>query len=380
MNAEVAVVGLGAAGSMALWRLAERGVNVIGFERYGIGHDHGSTHGETRAFFHIDPEGPAYVPLTARGAELWRELQDITGVELKSEVGGLFVGKEGSDFVTELDTLIAQEGYAHERLTADDIRERFPAHRVSDSDVGIFDPLSAFLRPELSVRTAVSAAVATGNAEVFDHAEVTKIESHANGVTIHVGEKRVDVDQVIVASGAWTGNLLQEKNLPLTPLRIPMTWFSAEPGREDWFSPEKFPVFFRDLGDQQGWGFPTLSSVGSKIGLDGKYGEFLEDPSTNHDRPIEDDKLETIIRYVRGAFDGLQPVPTTVQPCMVTWADKEDFIIGPLEGDPRIILLSACSGRGMKHSPASGEIAAQLAVGEQPYADISSFSVAAARP
>ena len=38
-DAEVAVIGLGAVGAMALWRLAERRVRVEGFERFGIAHD-----------------------------------------------------------------------------------------------------------------------------------------------------------------------------------------------------------------------------------------------------------------------------------------------------------------------------------------------------
>ncbi|GAA2187309.1 FAD-dependent oxidoreductase [Leucobacter alluvii] len=379
MNADIAVVGLGATGSMALWRLASRGVKVAGFERHGIGHDRGSTHGETRAFFHIDPEKAAYVPLTERAAELWSELSEASSVQLKVDVGGLFVGAEKSELITDLDALIAQEEYAHERLSCDEIRTRFPAHRVSEGDVGIFDPLTAYLKPELAVRAAVGEAVKTGNAEVYSHAGVSRIEPHAAGVTVHVGEERYEFDRVIVAAGAWTGSLMPEYRLPLEVRRIPMTWFTASPGREEWFTPERFPVFFRDIGDQMGWGFPTLSSIGTKIGLDGRYGEVLEDPSVNRDRAIEADKLDSIQRFVQGAFDGIDPHPTTVHPCMVTWAGKEDFIIGPMEENPRVVLLSACSGRGMKHSPATGELAVQHALNEVPFTDVSMFTPRVAR-
>jgi sarcosine oxidase len=47
---DVVVVGLGAFGSAALWRLAERGCDVAGVERYGFGHPQGSSHGMTRLF------------------------------------------------------------------------------------------------------------------------------------------------------------------------------------------------------------------------------------------------------------------------------------------------------------------------------------------
>jgi glycine/D-amino acid oxidase-like deaminating enzyme len=45
MRADVAVIGVGAMGSMALWRLAARGASVIAFERFEPGHDRGSSHG-----------------------------------------------------------------------------------------------------------------------------------------------------------------------------------------------------------------------------------------------------------------------------------------------------------------------------------------------
>jgi sarcosine oxidase len=46
---DVAVVGLGAMGSAALFDLARRGVRAIGFEQFEPGHDKGSSHGESRA-------------------------------------------------------------------------------------------------------------------------------------------------------------------------------------------------------------------------------------------------------------------------------------------------------------------------------------------
>ncbi|PYP64252.1 MAG: hypothetical protein DMD26_13510 [Gemmatimonadetes bacterium] len=42
---DVIVVGLGAMGSAALYHLAQRGVRVVGFDRYAPPHNMGSTHG-----------------------------------------------------------------------------------------------------------------------------------------------------------------------------------------------------------------------------------------------------------------------------------------------------------------------------------------------
>jgi sarcosine oxidase len=47
-DADVIVVGLGAMGSAVTLRLAQRGLRVIGIDRFRPPHDRGSTHGQTR--------------------------------------------------------------------------------------------------------------------------------------------------------------------------------------------------------------------------------------------------------------------------------------------------------------------------------------------
>jgi sarcosine oxidase len=47
-DADVLIIGLGAMGSMALWRLAGRGAKVVGFDRFQPPHALGSSHGESR--------------------------------------------------------------------------------------------------------------------------------------------------------------------------------------------------------------------------------------------------------------------------------------------------------------------------------------------
>ena len=77
-DAEFAIVGLGAHGAQAFWRLAARGTDVIGFEQFLPGHDRGSTHGQTRLFRTLCLEHPGLVPLARRSLGLWRELEEQT--------------------------------------------------------------------------------------------------------------------------------------------------------------------------------------------------------------------------------------------------------------------------------------------------------------
>ena len=61
---KVAVIGMGAAGGAAARFLALAGHDVTGFEQFRIGHDRGSSHGESRIVRYTYPD-PFYSELMA---------------------------------------------------------------------------------------------------------------------------------------------------------------------------------------------------------------------------------------------------------------------------------------------------------------------------
>src|SRR4249919_3323424 len=96
---DVAIVGLGAAGSAAAWQLARRGVRLIGLDRFTPPPSFGSSHGYGRIILEAYAEGPAYVPLVQRAFTLWDELEALTTTPLRIVTGGLTVGAPGSALV-----------------------------------------------------------------------------------------------------------------------------------------------------------------------------------------------------------------------------------------------------------------------------------------
>src|SRR5438270_8244590 len=100
MQADVAVVGVGAMGSMALWRLAARGARVVGLERFEPGHDKGSSHGESRIIRTAYYEGPQYVPLVQESFTLWRQLERESGTSLLTTTGALMIGHPDGGLVS----------------------------------------------------------------------------------------------------------------------------------------------------------------------------------------------------------------------------------------------------------------------------------------
>jgi len=92
LHVDYLVLGLGGMGSSALYHLARRGLNVLGIEQFGIAHDRGSSHGETRIIRKAYFEHPNYIPLLQRAYELWRELEQESGKRLFNPCGLMVAG------------------------------------------------------------------------------------------------------------------------------------------------------------------------------------------------------------------------------------------------------------------------------------------------
>src|SRR5260370_10724482 len=104
---DVIVLGVGGMGSAALFELARRGRRVLGLEQFGVAHDRGSSHGETRIIRKAYFEHPDYVPLLHRSYDLWHELERETGRKLLHPVGLFIAGNPACE--SGSGTLLAAE-------------------------------------------------------------------------------------------------------------------------------------------------------------------------------------------------------------------------------------------------------------------------------
>jgi sarcosine oxidase len=52
---------------------------------------------------------------------------------------------------------------------------------------------------------------------------------------------------------------------------------------------------------------------------------------------------------------------------MVTDSPDEQFLVGRLAGEPRVVVAGGDSGHGFKHAAGIGEMLAQIVTGEHPY-------------
>jgi sarcosine oxidase len=354
-------------GSHALWRLAARGKEVIGFEQFRPGHPLGSTHGLTRLFRTLCMEHPGLVPLARRSLALWRELEEESGSSLVRVTGGLMIGRRESATVQGVLDAAQVHGQPVRTLSAPELRKDYPQHAgIRDDEVAILDPEAGVARAEAAVLAATEAAARAG-AELVQQVAVKGIELIDEGVLIRTAVRDFRVRQAIVTPGPWLYQLFPK--LPMRPTRTPLTWFKPVDDAAS-FDLARFPVFIRELQDgNRLWGHGSDVDHDVKIGPENDPNYRLVDPNTI-DRYITRADYAFVSQLVTQALPGLDPVPSATITCMVTRTPDLQFLVGRPGGDPRLLVGGGDSGHAFKHASGIGEALAQMACGEQVFTDL----------
>jgi sarcosine oxidase len=364
MDAEVVVVGLGSMGSQAAWRLASRGVNVVGFDRYRPPHTLGSHHGGSRIIRTAYYEAPEYVPLARRSFQLWRQLEQETASSLLTMTGGLDMGPpDSAEYAGALRSAL-EHGLEHEVLTPAEMARRFPQHVLREGELGLLEAEAGFLLPEDCICAALSRAASLGADLHFDCA-VESVTPNGRGVTVEAGGRRWQARRAVVAAGAWNAKLgLPGLAVPLRVVRQSQAWFGSS--QSDHHAPSAAPVFIRHVsgdghpGTGFAYGFPSLDGSTVKVGVAEDHGPV--DPDTIDRTPTAGDAA-AVSRFVADTMPDLDPEPVRVAVCLQEFSPDHHFVVGPLPGAPEIVALLGFSGHGFKFASAIGEAAADFATG-----------------
>jgi sarcosine oxidase len=380
-EAKVVVIGLGAMGAAATWQLAARGVPVTGIDQFAPPHPYGSTHGETRITRLAVGEGPEYVPLVLRSHELWRELEAETGQCLLHATGGLILGTGGNEFLASTRASAERFGILHEDLEADELRRRFPMFTAEEGTEAYFEPEAGWLSPEATVSATLElgrrhgAALCLGQRVTGWSATDEGVEIITDG-GIHRGER------LVLCAGPWLGDLFPEGRERFAVYRQLLLWFpvAEAPARL-----AEMPVFVWDFGGVRGamvhldgfYGFPPVGGPhdGLKVATEA-YGQTTVPDGRQHSASAAE--AEHFHReYLAARLPWLGTRPVRSVSCLYTSTLGSRFVIDRHPEHDNVLIVSACSGHGFKHSPAIGEAVARWAAGEAVSADLAPFTLAA---
>lgn len=359
---DVVVVGLGAFGSAIAWRLAARGVSVIGVERHSVPNDLGSSHGQTRIFRTVSQNHVSLYSMAMLSRRLWLELEDESGDELLAQTGAMVVGHKDQGRIADTNAVIAAHDLHPRVLDADEIRREYPVFgNVADDEVAILDDKGGALFPEKCVAAAADAAGRSG-AQLLENTEVFGHVRDGDGVVVQTSAGDLRAARVVYATGSWTAKLFPE--LGLDPLRIPQTWFTYSGESNASPSIVELPPFQRDLQGVHGvWGHGAAAPGWlTKIGTHGHPFRNRTVDTDNIDREVHPEDIEYLSKLVAHSFPVLNPVPAESDICLLNESADEQFALGPIT-DPHVLVAAGESGQGFKHATGVGEIIADLCLG-----------------
>jgi sarcosine oxidase len=371
MTFDAIVIGLGAMGSAAVASLARRGCRVIGIDKYAPGHDRGSSHGATRVIRLGYFEHPSYVPLLRAAYPLWRDLAAKSGLPLLNITGIVEIGAPDCELIAGTLRSSRLHGLAHDVLDQAGLMRRFPAFRVPQGYVGVFQPEGGFLRAEQAIQAQLALAREAG-AQLRVGEEVVAVEPHGAGVRVVTRDGAIDAGCAIVAAGPWVKSVLPGLPAPIRVTRQVLGWF--EPHDRALFAPGCFPVFMLQNADGIFYGFPDDGANGVKVAKHHHADESVDPDRCGREVSAADEEMiRAVLAAHLPAANGRRLAATT---CLYTMTPDGDFILDRLPGHAAIIVASPCSGHGFKFAPVIGEILADLAIAGTTSHDISRFALA----
>jgi sarcosine oxidase len=350
------VVGVGGWGSAALYQLARRGLKVCGVEQFGVGHDRGSSHGDSRIIRMAYFMHPDYIPVLRRAYELWRELEAAGDATLMTLNGLLCLGAPEGPLIQGLERCYAAHAIDHERLSPAEAMRRFPQFAIPEDAACYFDPYGGFLRPEACVRAQVAGATAAGATVLVDD-PVISLRQQTGSVEVRTSRQTLHARKVMVAAGAYTNQLLGALgSSPIRVLRKVLFWY--RPAAPERFAPERFPAWLAEDEGRELYGFPTLDGATVKA-AEHSGGQEIAAPENVCRELLPDDE-----RPLRPFLDRLFPEQlqerVRFKTCLYEQSAGGDFLVDAHPRAPDVIVAAGGSGHGFKFCSVIGEMAADL--------------------
>ncbi len=343
-------MGAGLLGSATARALAARGVPVLLFEQFGLGHARGSSHGATRIFRYSYPD-PAYVRMAVAAGEAWARLAADAGEELLVRTGGLDAGPGAEDCAKAL----AECGVAHSWLTAAEVRDRFPGIGARPGERMLFQPDSGVCLAGRTVAALQRLAQRDG-AAIRAGTPVVGIEAGRDQVLLRTAAGEVTARAAVITAGPWAQGVLagavpQVPELTVTVQQV--RYFAPRDPAAPW------PTLIEWTPAGLCWYVVPAAGGAPGVKVAAHIPGRAVDP---RDGPFEiDPALEAeVADYVRGRLPGLDPAGLAPETCLYTMTADEDFVLdraGPL------VVGGGCSGHAFKFGPLLGEFLADLALG-----------------
>ena len=361
------VVGGGVMGCAAAYALSKRGVPVRLLEAGCIGQ--GSSQGRSR-IIRLAYGSATYIALCRAAYRAWQPLEDEAGEILLYTTGGIDLAAPETLSWQRARAAMAAAHVPFEEWGIAEIKDHFPQFNPSAGTRALYQADAGVLHADRCI-LALAKAARKGGAEIVENCAVHTIHSRGDGIIVESAAGTITARHLVPAAGAAMPGLAAGLglSLPLTVSLEQVAYF--RPRQTAPYLAGRFPLFITHGADGRlGSGFPLLRDPGMKLMLEHKAA------SRGDSDVVDTSRLAALRQHAVKLLPDLSDAVLDAATCHYTLTNDEDFILDRHPDDPRIVLVSPCSGHGFKFGALFGTAVADLVAGQAPEIDLAPFALA----
>ena len=360
----MAIIGGGIIGASIAYNLAMHGVKgvvILDKSKAGTGSTSASLGG-----FRYQFSTELSVRLSQRSVGIIEKFKDLTGYDpLVRRDGYVFIASSASSFEELKKDRDVQRrlGVPVSLLSQEDLQERYPFYRFDGILGGTLCQEDGHASTMAVFQGYISRAKQLG-AELYEDTEVTAIERRSpKGFSLRTSKRSLAADSVVIAAGAYSGLVgkLASADIPITP------------------HPRKI-LITKSFSDGIPPHIPLIIDVDSTFAF-GREGKGLilankQETASGFELAFPPDYDEKVMQVA------IQRVPST-EHCSLSYANAGLYEMTPdsnpivceMPGIEGLYCCSGFAGHGFMHSPAIGELVAELITKGKTSLDISGYHI-----
>ena len=356
---DVAVIGAGVFGAWTAYWLRRAGLSVTLVDSHGPGNSRASSGGETRIIRVGYGADELYSRWSVRALGIWKEFGEETGETLFRQTGVLWLADDADDYTKQSLECIRRAGAKVERLSAADVKKRWPQIATDDVTWAAFEPNSGVLMARRAVASVVTNAEARGVISATADVVPAKLSERVASVALRGGGS-IRAGAFVFACGPWLPKLFPEELHRRMYITRQEVFFFGVPAGESAYRVGSLPTWLRHADDF--YGMPDIENRGLKLSCD-RHGKLF-DPETGSRVPSKQAAYE-VQEYLARRFPGMKGAPIVeARVCQYENSSNGDFILDRHPDCENVWIAGGGSGHGFKHGPVVGEYCAAMVMGK----------------
>lgn len=409
-TADVVIIGAGIIGTTAGLFLAKRGLSVVICEKGEVACEQSSRNwGWVRKM----GRDAAEIPLSVASAELWAQMNTLTGAETGFRETGIFYLCREQDDIEKYEQWLRharQYGIGSVLVDQPALKNRLPALQ-GRWEGALFTESDGRAEPSLAAR-AIASAFRRSGGRIIENCAVRTIETAAGAVHSVITEHgEIRCTSAVIAAGAWTRLFCGNLGIDFPQLKVIGSVMRTKPldgppdcavaGQDFAFRkrldggytiaqknanlahivPDSFRLFFQFL--------PAFRSEGNEIRLrlGGQFFNELKVPKTwrpdeispfERDRRLHPKPSQKVLREGLTNLIGAFPEFAKAEPAQ-SWGCAIDVtpdavpVIDAVRQVPGLVIASGFSGHGFGIGPGAAHLVADIISDQTPIVPVKPF-------